>query len=186
MKGNSGISIIDKSRITNETLVNFYTPVIKNDEIIGVLRGVYLTDSQMKNLLDTTYFNKKISTIVIDDKGMIIAANIEDNIISVNIGSQLISNKIFDDKALAIINDCISNNKSANFSFIADGQKTLGYIAKMETNNWYLVQIFPTEITNNMYKEVISIGFKLEVSLIIIFIIYLLYQQYVYHMNKKI
>ena len=87
MKGNSGISIIDKSRITNETLVNFYTPVIKNDEIIGVLRGVYLTDSQMKNLLDTTYFNKKISTIVIDDKGMIIAANIEDNIISVNISS---------------------------------------------------------------------------------------------------
>lgn len=185
MKGNSGISIIDKSRITNETLVNFYTPVIKNDEIIGVLRGVYLTDSQMKNLLDTTYFNKKISTIVIDDKGMIIAANIEDNIISVNIGSQLISNQIFDDKALAIINDCISNNKSANFSFIADGQKTLGYIAKMETNNWYLVQIFPTEITNNMYKEVISLGFKLEISLILLFIMYLLYQQYVYHITKK-
>ena len=45
--------------------------------------------------------------------------NRKDNIISVNIGSQLISNQIFDDKALAIINDCISNNKSANFSFIA-------------------------------------------------------------------
>lgn len=185
MKGNSGISIVDRSRITNETLVNFYTPLIRNDKIIGVLRGVYLTDKEMKNLLDTIYFKQKINTIVVDENGFIISTSLQDNNYDIQIGKSIVNEQLFGKKANDILSDCINNKKSSNFSFEINNSTVLAYIAKMDTNNWYLIQLFPSSITDKMYQDAISSGLTLEVSLIIIFLVYLVYNFISYQKTKK-
>lgn len=58
IKGEIGISVIFDPYILDEIMVCFYAPVRFNDEIIGVLRGAYLTEEYMREMLSTTYFGE--------------------------------------------------------------------------------------------------------------------------------
>ena len=57
--GNSGISIIFEPHLFDETMACFYAPVYSGGEIIGVLRGAYLAEEYLKNMLHTTYFGEE-------------------------------------------------------------------------------------------------------------------------------
>lgn len=69
------MSVTERSRITNETLVNFYTPLRYHGEIIGVLRGVYLADRHMKSLLETSFFGVEASTYLCSADGTVISGS---------------------------------------------------------------------------------------------------------------
>ena len=73
--GKTGMSVTERSRITNETLVNFYTPLRYHGEIIGVLRGVYLADRHMKSLLETSFFGVEASTYLCSADGTVISGS---------------------------------------------------------------------------------------------------------------
>lgn len=75
MSGKSGISITFVSRITSETLVNFYTPLEYDGEIIGVLRGVYLADNQMKKHLEASFFGVNAHTFLCTSDGELISCD---------------------------------------------------------------------------------------------------------------
>ena len=56
--GGSGIEVIFDSNFFDETMVNFYAPVYYQEEIIGVLRGAYLAEEYLQEMLFTTYFGE--------------------------------------------------------------------------------------------------------------------------------
>ena len=58
MRGQGGIAVILDSYFFNETMVSFYAPVRYQGEIIGVLRGSYLAEEYLKDMLTTTYFGR--------------------------------------------------------------------------------------------------------------------------------
>ena len=75
MEGDSGISVIMSSRITSETLINFYAPLRYKGQVFGVLRGVYLADKRMKELLNTSFFGVPSATFLCARDGSIIACS---------------------------------------------------------------------------------------------------------------
>lgn len=59
LRGESGISPIFDSYFFDGIMVNFYAPVRSKGEIIGVLRGAYLAEKYLKDMLITTYFGEE-------------------------------------------------------------------------------------------------------------------------------
>ncbi|MDE7045544.1 MAG: hybrid sensor histidine kinase/response regulator, partial [Acetatifactor sp.] len=53
MQGKSGITVVYDSAFYDETMLCFYSPVRYNGEIIGVLRGAYLAEEYLKDMLST-------------------------------------------------------------------------------------------------------------------------------------
>lgn len=61
MKGNSGTFVTLHSRVTDERLVTFYTPLFYKGEIIGVLNGIYREEG-MQKILSTEFFGTQAKT----------------------------------------------------------------------------------------------------------------------------
>ena len=75
MKGESGITVVFDSEFYNETMLCFYAPIRYEGEIIGVLRGAYLAEEYLKDMLVTTYFGEKASVHMCLPDGTVIACS---------------------------------------------------------------------------------------------------------------
>jgi len=73
MKGNSGVFMTLHSRITDETLVSFYTPLRYKGEIIGVLNGIYREEG-MKRILSAEFFGTQAKTYLCTGDGTVISS----------------------------------------------------------------------------------------------------------------
>ncbi|MCI5744884.1 MAG: ATP-binding protein [Erysipelotrichaceae bacterium] len=178
MKGNSGISTIETSRITGETLVNFYTPLMLNDQIIGVLRGVYLANQRMHELLKTSFFGVQASSFLCTNEGNVISLNhkeFETFEEKKYLNDFLTSDVSIDENNANIIKKMIQGRKSGSFFYKEKGKRAIGYVTHIECVDWLLIETFPTEVTERMYNESIRAGVFLEISLIVLFFAYLVY-----------
>ena len=75
MRGKSGSTVIYDSYFFNETMVSFYAPVRYDGKIIGVLRGSYLAEKYLKNMLATTYFGESADVYLCTQDGRVIASS---------------------------------------------------------------------------------------------------------------
>ena len=176
MAGNTGISVTRKSRITSETLVNFYTPLRYQGEIIGVLRGVFLAEERMQELLEASFFGVEATSFLCMPSGTVIAANLgadgsyrppED------IRSYLESAAYVDREDTERLLRAFETGEPTGFSFRIGLETGSGYITRLENTGWFLVQTFPAKVTGQMYREAVSAGVILEISLIVLFVLYL-------------
>ena len=173
MEGNSGISVTEQSRITGETLVNFYTPLRYEGEIIGVLRGVYLAEKQMHELLETSFFGVTASSFLCLSSGEVVASDLNSKSIG-NIRDYLESEVNTDKENQALIQNAFDSGELTVFSYRNDGKTESGCIIRLESTGWFLVQMFPGKVTEMMYRNAIDAGIFLESSLIVLFVVYLL------------
>lgn len=77
IKGNSGIWNNYHPKTSKETLINFYTPLIYDGKIAGVITGYIEATSQIAPLFETTLFGQKIHGLVVDENNMVICSTIE-------------------------------------------------------------------------------------------------------------
>ncbi|MDE5580741.1 MAG: cache domain-containing protein, partial [Treponemataceae bacterium] len=75
MAGETGIDIIFDSYFFDETMACFYTPLRYEGRIVGVLRGAYLAEEYLKEMLETTYFGEAAHVYLCEPDGMIIASS---------------------------------------------------------------------------------------------------------------
>ena len=76
MNGESGISVIFDERLTDEeTRLVFFAPVRMDGEIVGIVRGSYLAEQYMKEILYTTYFGETSFTWLCLPNGRVIASS---------------------------------------------------------------------------------------------------------------
>lgn len=187
MAGETGMSITDKSRITTELLVNFYTPLRYKGEIIGVLRGVYLADDRMQELLKSSFFGVPSSSFLCMADGSLIAQNEESEKFTENLKKFLEEEENDREQNGRKIGKALKTGQSTGFTYRIDGKKGNGYVTKLQSNDWYLIQTFPTKVTGDMYKEANSAGMFFELALIMLFFIYIMVILITNHrQNKKL
>lgn len=174
LAGKSGISVTQRSRITQETLVNFYTPLHYQGEIIGVLRGVYLANERMRELLKCSFFGVDSATFLCTSKGIMVAANEAASDFPYDLKKYLSEESYISTDSRERILEAMSNGESTGFTYQIGASSGNGYITKLKNNDWFLVQTFPAEVTERMYREANSAGIILEISLIVLFVIYLM------------
>ena len=187
MAGKGGTSVTLNSRITNETLVNFYTPVYYEGQIIGVLRGVFLAQVRMQQLLDSTFFGEEATTYLCLQDGTIIAGCGPDLHYGYENGVRklLLSESGLEPKMVEQVTSAFREGRSTSFTFF-DGRNTgNGFITRLNTNNWYLLQTFPAQVTGSFFRESIHTGVVLVFSLVGLFVLYIAFVLFTSYRQRR-
>ncbi len=173
IRGNNSISVIFDPYFFDETMVCFYAPVYMDGEIIGVLRGAYLAEEYLKNLLTVTYFGEEAKVYLCTPEGQAIASS-DDVVYEKNLIDALEESGVIDPDTAAGARDIFESGGQG--SFVCDsGSKTDNIcVMYLPQNEYVLVQTFPKNVTQRMIEDMNFVGIQLEILLILFFAIYII------------
>ena len=173
MEGRSGISVIFDSELFPETMVCFYAPVRYNGEIIGVLRGAYLAEEYLKDMLAMTYFGEAaIVHICMPDGKVIAGSDSEEH--ERNLVDMLTDSGVIDANTAEAVRRVFQNGGEGAFLCDADSKTDNICVMYLPQNRFVLVQTFPKSVTQSMIKAENMVGIQLEAMLITLFVIYII------------
>ena len=172
MNGNEGVCFIQNSRINGEDLLGFYTPVYKDEKVIGVLLGLCNLD-YVSELLAGVFQGHDAEAFLCSSNGMVIASVF--NEFGPNFLNVLFDREHFSEEEENRIRNALKNSESLSFTYMAELGNTTGYIQPVDVNNWFLVQIYPDEA---LYEDIYAAnrtGFELLYIVLILVVAYVVY-----------
>ncbi len=172
IRGESGSSVIFDPRFFNETMACFYAPVRYRGEIIGVLRGAYLAEKYLQDMLNTTYFGKKAGVFLCTPEGRVIAASNnmdgEEHLLDklertgvIDAGTREKADSIFQKGGEGAFT-CDSKSKTDNIC-----------VRYLPENDYVLVQIFPKSVTQDMIQTENLLGIRMEMIMVCLFVVFI-------------
>ena len=183
MKGNKGITLVEKSRVNGQRQVGFYAPVCSSSNIEGILIGFYL-ESSLSSDLYNTFYGKQSSVCIIDSNKTIVTSSMNKESSSILEGSEdkysfnsILNSYYFNDKNKDIFESSIANKGEGLFQINTKKGKTYGYITRLsfECIDWYIVQTYPYEATQILFSIATDSGLSLEVAILVITAFYVTY-----------
>ncbi len=173
IKGESGISVVFNSNFSNETMVGFYTPLMFEGEIIGVLRGAYLADVYLQDMLDTSYFGEEAGVFLCMPDGMVIASSSHKRY-KEDLAFILEDSGTLDKDTADNVREIFKNGSEGVFNCGA-GSKTDNFcVLHIPDSGYVLVQVFPKSVTQRMVNNANRTGIRLEIMLIGLFAVYII------------
>ena len=175
MRGNSGRSVVYNSRITNETLVIFYAPFYYEGQIIGVLSCI-LRGNTMLDILESDYFGVQGNTYLLARDGTVILSTVESA--PKNLLQSVRENQRVSQQDLEKLEQILDDTNDIDFSTInykgANGAGS-AYALALSDGKWVLMQTLPSSVSWTMSRQAASAGVRLEVELLIAFLVYVAY-----------
>ncbi|MDE7331097.1 MAG: response regulator [Lachnospiraceae bacterium] len=185
IKGESGISVIFDPHILDEIMVCFYAPVRFEGEIIGVLRGVYLTEEYMKEMLSTTYFGEQADVFLCTADGRVIASS-NDQDYEGHLVDSLVNSGVIDENTALGVRDVFENGGEKALVCSSDSKTDNICVRYLPDNEFVLVQTFPKSVTQAMIRDENLVGIQLEIMLIGLFVIYIVILLFKAGRQKKV
>ncbi|MDE7178216.1 MAG: response regulator [Lachnospiraceae bacterium] len=171
--GNSGSEIIFDSNFFNETMACFYAPVYLNGQIIGVLRGAFLAEEYLRNMLGTTYFGEAAKVYLCEPNGQVIASS-DGTSYEGHLLDALTEAEVICQHDAASIRQIFENGGSGAFTCDKSGRTDNICAVYLPENHYVLVQTFPKNVTQRMISELNLVGIQLEIMLIALFVCYII------------
>ena len=173
IKGEDGITVVYDSVFFDETMISFYAPVRFEGEIIGVLRGTYLAEEYLKDMLSTTYFGEPAEVYLCMPNGEVIASS-GDQCYTGDLLDILTESGVIDAGTAQDAREVFTSGEEG--AFVCDSNSTTDNICVMYLpgNNYVLVQTFPKNVTQSMIKAENLVGIRLESMMIGLFVIYII------------
>lgn len=172
IQGETGFHVIYNSRITNETLINFYAPVRYQDEIIGVLNGMFREES-LRQAISVKFFDTDARTMICTGDGTVISSYGYSSPVE-NLSDGLAQDGLVSEESLAEIRGAFADRDSFCCAVQGEAENISVSLAPIE-DDWMMVQTFPSAVTRQMEANANSAGIRLELCLMIIFLIYVTY-----------
>lgn len=173
MRGESGIAVILDSYFFNETMVSFYAPLRYKGEVIGVIRGSYLAEEYLKDMLSTTYFGEAADVYLCMPNGRAIASS-DGNIYEEDLIDTLVKNRVIDENTAKEAKGIFEHGGEGAF-ICSSGSKTDNIcVMSLPDHDFVLVQTFPKNVTQRMIRDENLVGIQLEMMLIGLFVIYII------------
>ncbi|MCM1113528.1 MAG: response regulator [Muribaculum sp.] len=174
MRGESGCTMVLNSRVTGRTTMVFYAPVTENNNVVGVLLGLYLAEDYLQEILETSYFGEDADVYLCTRRGEVIASS---NGIKYDkfLPDVLRDTRVIDaDTAQKVW--AIFRGEASEAGFICgDGSLTDNLcVLNVPDTDYVLVQAFPKNVTQSMIREANHTGMILQVILIALFVVYIL------------
>jgi signal transduction histidine kinase/DNA-binding response OmpR family regulator len=172
MKGHAGIDVVFDSSYTEERLVVFYSPLYYEDVLIGVLHGVY-TESQVEEILSSSFFGEASRTFLCLRDGTVIA----------RCGTSVKSSDIFakgnfkhtlDTATEKQLRKSLKTGQDYQFQYQGTAGKGNAYVTSLDSNDWMLIQTFPSQVTAGFIQKANKAGIQLLLALVSIFAVCLL------------
>ena len=193
MKGNKGITLVEKSRVNGQRQIGLYAPVYSSSNIEGILIGFY-TDSSLSSDLYNTFYGKQSSVCIIDSNKTIVTSSMNKESSSILEGSEdkysfnsILNSYYFNDKNKDIFESSIANKGEGLFQINTKKGKTYGYITRLsfEFIDWYIVQTYPYEATQILFSIATDSGLSLEVAILVITAFYVTYIVFMQVLKNK-
>ena len=193
MKGNKGITLVEKSRVNGQRQIGFYAPVYSSLNIEGILIGFYL-ESSLSSDLYNTFYGKQSSVFIIDSNKKIVTSSMNKESSSILEGSEdkysfnsILNSYYFNDKNKDIFESSIANKGEGLFQINTKKGKTYGYISRLsfEFIDWYIVQTYPYEATQILFSIATDSGLSLEVAILVITAFYVTYIVFMQVLKNK-
>ena len=162
MTGQSGMSIVFNSPFYDETMLNFYAPVYHDGEIQGIIRGVFLAEEYLQDLLSTTYFGESAGVYLCMKDGRVIAGS-DSSAQRQNVIELLTRENIIDEEAAAGVQG-VFDSGSGEGAFVCDEDCQTDNVCVMflPESGYALVQTFPKTVTQGMISDANLSGIRLE------------------------
>ncbi len=173
INGQTGIDIVFEPHFYNETMACFYTPVYHNGEVIGVLRGAYLAEEYLTDMLVATYFGERANVFLCTPDGRVIA-NSDDNVYNNNLIDELTDKGVIDKDTAVNVRNIFENGGKGAFICKSECKTDNICVTYLPNNDYVLVQTFPKDVTQSMIKAENMVGLRLEIMLITLFVIYII------------
>lgn len=172
IRGNSGIEIIMDPHLFDETMVCFYAPVSYEGEIIGVLRGAFLAEEYLKEMLNTVYFGETALVILCSPDGGVIASSDEETY-DKPLLDVLKETQMVDELVASQVQEVFDNGGAGTFACDSSSKTDNVCVTYLPENTFVLVQTFPENVTRRMIHEENLVGIQLEIMLIALFVVYI-------------
>jgi signal transduction histidine kinase/CheY-like chemotaxis protein/PAS domain-containing protein len=173
MKGESGITVVFDSEFYNEAMLCFYAPIRYEGEIIGVLRGAYLAEEYLKDMLVTTYFGEKASVHMCLPDGTVIACS-DSKGHKGNLIELLVEMNMIDPQTAKQTEEVFANGGEGAFVCGSGSETDNLCVRYLAEDRFVLVQTFPKDVTQEMIRDENFVGICLEMMLIGLFVLYIL------------
>lgn len=174
ISGNNSIEIIYDPYFFNETMVCFYAPIRLDNQIIGILRGAFLAEEYLKNMLTTTYFGENAQVFLCSPDGRVIASS--DGITYAGqLLDTLTETDMVDQDTASQVQQVFDNGGTGVFACDHSSRTDNVYVTYLPHHNFVFVQTFPKNVTQNMIARGNSVGIQLEIILVVMFAIYIMF-----------
>ncbi|MCM1213115.1 MAG: response regulator [Lachnospiraceae bacterium] len=170
--GNSDIEIVFDPHFFDETMACFYAPVRFQGEVIGVLRGAFLAEEYLKEMLDTTYFGEAAQVFLCSPDGRVIASS-DGRTYEGHLLDALTETGVIDQAVSGQARQIFDNGGTGAFICDSSGDTDNICVTYLPQNDYVLVQTFPKDVTQRMIAEENMVGIQLEIMLITLFVIYI-------------
>lgn len=168
IKGESGISVVFDPSLYDETMLCFYTPLRYDGEIIGVLRGAYLAEEYLKNMLSATYFGEKASIHLCMQDGRVIACS-DTQVHEGDLLTMLVETGVIDPQTADAAQGVFQNGGEGAFLCTSDSKTDNICVRYLDDTEFVLVQTFPKNVTQRMIRDENLVGIQLEAMLLVLF-----------------
>ena len=173
INGESGISVVFDSQFFDETMVCFYAPLRCKGEIIGVLRGAYLAEEYLRDMLATTYFGERASVHLCMQDGEVVACS-DTRVHEGDLIDMLLETGVIDENAANDTREVFKNGGEGSFLCDSDSATDNICVMYLPENEYVLVQTFPKNVTQRMIRDENLVGIWLETMLIGLFVLYII------------
>ena len=173
MRGESGSSAVLNSRFEGMTVLLFYSPLYSGNQVSGLLIGVYRAEAYLQELLSTTYFGVEADAYLCTQGGNIIAA-VSETDLEGRLPDTLRDQGIIDEETAGELWSAFRGGaERASFTCAQGSQTDFLCVRPVPDSDYILVQTFPKSVTQTMISNANRAGVILEVSLIGIFLLYI-------------
>ena len=173
IRGESGSEIVMKSRITNKPTMVFYAPLRHEDEIYGVLLGLYFAEDYLREMLAASYFGEEAEVFLCTEEGEIMAASPREKY-DQPILEALENDGVIDSQTAKNAREVFQNGSDGEGFICAPGSHTDNLcVLRVPDSEYILVQTFPKSVTQHMIQDANYIGMILQTILIGLFAVYI-------------
>ncbi len=174
MQGESGSTVVLKSRITDKAMMVFYAPLKYEDEVFGVLLGLYFAEDYLKELLSSSYFGEEADVFLCTQDGNVIASS-DDSHYDRPLLDVLRDTGVIDSQTAESAWEVFRGHSDTAGFICSPGSKTDNLcVFDIVGSEYVLVQTFPKNVTQTMLHNANSVGMILQIILMILFAIYIL------------
>ena len=173
IQGNTGVTAVLKSRVTNEAQIGFYSPVYYDNQIIGIMVGFY-SEAFVSDLIDFSLFGYEGNAWLCLPDGTVVVQT--GSVDSENFLTTLEETSAVSADVLDELRNAFATNSDSLFTYTADDTETSAYLANIEPANWTLIRSFPYQANQMMVANANSEGITLLLSLLVVFTLYFLFQ----------
>ena len=171
LAGNSGVAYMVTSRVTGSRQIGFYAPVRHEDEVVGVMLGVF-GEEYIKDILSYELFGRVGQGWLLADDGEVIGTTNEDepdNFLDY-LAQQVDGAADVDEVAHAL-----REGEEESFSYLGGDGTVLVHAMPLEQSGWTLVRTFPPTANAQIVDNANHAGMVLLAELIGLFVAYVLF-----------